>query len=123
VHKRNRFISVHFEQDFAMEESAWRPRRRHNAAWSAAALAIACLRAHPTVLARSVLPLIPSVIALSDRPSDAVRGVEKKASALMELPFARWHCARPLNPQPTNAAASPAGTAIAVRNAPAGSTR
>jgi hypothetical protein len=109
VRRRNRFVSVHFERDDGYEDWAWQPRRLHNAAWSAAALAIACLRAHPTVLARSVLPLIPSVIALSDRACDAARGLEKKASALMELPFARSHCARaaaPLSSAPPMAAAA-----------------
>jgi hypothetical protein len=134
LRRRNPFVSVHFEKDSAYEESEWQPRRLHNAAWSAAALAVACLRAQPTVLARSVLPLIPSVIALSDRACDATRGVEKKASALMELPFARWHCARPLNPPPaaprkaaipasaSAALAAATATAVPVNTAPAKSS-
>jgi hypothetical protein len=61
-------------------------------AWSAAALAISFVRAHAGhPFARSVVPLIPSVLTLSEGKLNGTDGFDKKPSALLSTAFARSH--------------------------------
>jgi hypothetical protein len=67
----------------------------YDGAWSAAALIIAFVRAnyaHPFVL--SVVPLIPSILTLTDRRAKRMRGFHKKASVLLSSAFAQSHFGR-----------------------------
>jgi hypothetical protein len=86
----------------------------HHAAWCAAALT-AFVRAHGGhPFARSVVSLIPSVIALGGREVDGARGFERKASALIETVFAQSHLGvshRTSTPPAAAAAAAAAGAA------------
>jgi hypothetical protein len=69
--------------------------RRFNAAWSSAALGIAFVRAHiDHPFARSVVPLIPTVIALSDRVVEGTRAFDKKCGVLLDSVFAKAHFTR-----------------------------
>jgi hypothetical protein len=89
---------------------------RYRAAWGAAALTIAFVRAHAGhPFARSVVPLIPSVVTLAAEDTlDDARGLEKRASALLDMAFAKSHFASASSASASSAAAAPiAGAAAA----------
>jgi hypothetical protein len=61
-----------------------------------AALGVAFVRAHNGIghpFARSVVPLIPTVIAMTGGAAENTRGFDKKCGVLLSSPFAKSHCA------------------------------
>jgi hypothetical protein len=93
------------------------PFHRFRAAWSAAALGIAFVRAHVGhPFARSVVPLIPTVIALTDRAVEGTCVFDKKCGVLLSSAFAKAHFAAP--PASASSVSTPSAAA-----APLGSER
>jgi hypothetical protein len=68
-----------------------------DAAWSAAAVALSCMRAHP-LHGRSVLPLLPTILSLTDRSEHTPAAVSLDCGRLLQTRF---------------------GTAVSVAGAPA----
>jgi hypothetical protein len=66
----------------------------YSATWSSAALGIAFMRAHiGHPFARSVVPLISTVVALNDRAVEGTRTFDKKCGVLLSSAFAMAHFA------------------------------